>query len=124
MGLCVAKLRSPVVDDQQVQPRQLSLEMQKAPLIPGLHQLVGYDGGLGEDHGHSQMAGSREPATVRTQVHRAYLLQLQHGRCQLAWELRDDPQVMGPLVQLFSNGPDVAGGGQLAADHQHDAARH
>ena len=70
MGRCVAKLRSPVVDDQQVRPRQLSLEIQKAPLIPGLHQLVGYDGGLGEDHGNSQVADSREPATVRARVHR------------------------------------------------------
>ena len=38
------------VDDQQVQPGQLSLEVQQAPFVPGLHQLADQVGSDGESH--------------------------------------------------------------------------
>ena len=48
-----------LVDDQQLEPGQLSLEVEQLSLIPGLHHLVHQAGGGGEAHGHSPLAGGQ-----------------------------------------------------------------
>ena len=40
-----------LVDDQQVEPGELPLQIEQPPLVPGLHQLVDQAGGGGETHG-------------------------------------------------------------------------
>ena len=47
------------VDDQQVEPGQLFLQVQQAPFVPGLHNLMHQAGGGGEAHRHPALAGGQ-----------------------------------------------------------------
>ena len=51
-----------LVDDQQVEPGQLFLQVQQAPFVPGLHHLMHQTGGGGEAHGHAR--AGRRPSPV------------------------------------------------------------
>ena len=48
-----------LVDDQQVEPGQLFLQVQQAPFVPGLHHLVDQCCCGGETHGHAPLAGGQ-----------------------------------------------------------------
>ena len=92
--------KAQLVDDQQVEPRQLSLQIQEPSLVPGLHQFVDQCGGSGEAHRHSPLAGGQaqpqgdmglagaavadgnDVLTVFTpgQLHHQCLVQRRHGR--------------------------------------------
>ena len=48
-----------LVDDQQVEPGQLFLQVQQAPFVPSLHHLMHQAGGGGEAHRHPALAGGQ-----------------------------------------------------------------
>ena len=53
------------VDDQQVEPGQLFLQVQQAPFVPGLHHLMHQTGSGGETHRESALpAGLVGPAAA------------------------------------------------------------
>ena len=47
------------VDDRQVEPGKLSLQVQQPSLIPGFHQFVDQGGGRREAHRHPALAGGQ-----------------------------------------------------------------
>ena len=47
------------VDDQQVEPGQLPLQIQQPSLVPSFHHLVHQGCGGGETHGHPALAGGQ-----------------------------------------------------------------
>ena len=54
----------PLVDDQQVEPGQLPLEVEPPSFVSGLHQLVHQGSGGGEAHRHSSLAGGQSQGDV------------------------------------------------------------
>ena len=53
-----------LVDDQQVEPGELPLQIQQKPLVPGLHQLVDQCGGGDETPRHPPLAGGQSQCHV------------------------------------------------------------
>ena len=47
------------VDDQELETRQLPLQVEQPPFVPGLNQLVDQSGGRGETHGQSSLTRSQ-----------------------------------------------------------------